>query len=291
MAYGTTSNSGTVNTAANLRNMVSLFETVMLAGGWVQTADTGQTAAASFPGATTNAPVGYQIWRMNDSFQATKPVYVKFEFGGGTVLNSFGTWLTVGTGSDGSGNITGVLLSRTAYQSAGANTATYSSFGSADSNRCSFIWLASYSTANMIVLWGIERSKDGAGMDTGDGIIVMGATTGYNGGGVSTQYVPFIGTARPAQGALCVPIPYGSASLASGTDFGVVPILPFGATGAVNPGMNFVVYNTTDTAPLNRLPIDFLGTPHYYYTLGQPFGWTSGIVVEMLSSALAMRYE
>jgi hypothetical protein len=54
----------------------------MVAGGWVQTADTGQidfATQAKPAGANTDA--GYVVMRMNDVHQALRPVYVRLTFG------------------------------------------------------------------------------------------------------------------------------------------------------------------------------------------------------------------
>jgi hypothetical protein len=50
---------------------------------------------------------GYEVWRFNDAQQATAPIFLKFEFGSNVPTVK----ITVGTGSNGSGTITGTALS------------------------------------------------------------------------------------------------------------------------------------------------------------------------------------
>ncbi len=75
--------------------------------GMVQTADTGQINLGSVTRAALNTAAGYQIWRLADS-----TLYMKFEYGTGTATANPQMWITVGTGSNGSGTITGQTSTR-----------------------------------------------------------------------------------------------------------------------------------------------------------------------------------
>lgn len=66
--------------------------------------------------ATVNAPVtattfqGFEVYRLNDSLQATAPLFFKFEYGSSNSASTISAIkLTIGKGVDGSGVITGVL--------------------------------------------------------------------------------------------------------------------------------------------------------------------------------------
>lgn len=67
--------------------------------------------------ATVNAPVaantfqGFEVYRLNDSLQATAPLFFKFEYGGASTATTSAIRLTVGKSTDGSGNIGSVLQS------------------------------------------------------------------------------------------------------------------------------------------------------------------------------------
>lgn len=90
-----------------------LYDRLLLVG-LIQTADTGQLdspVVAARPGDATSA--GYWIFRMNDTLQITAPIFFRFEVG--TLLGASNSYprirCYVGTGSDGSGNLTGLLSS------------------------------------------------------------------------------------------------------------------------------------------------------------------------------------
>lgn len=82
------------------------LNTSFAAVGLVQTADTGQInwTTVTKP-AVGNTYAGYEIWRFSDS-----SIYMKWEYGTGssTALN-IGIRLTIGTGSNGSGTLTGTV--------------------------------------------------------------------------------------------------------------------------------------------------------------------------------------
>lgn len=81
--------------------ITALFTTL----GVTQTGDTGQIGAtASIPAINTSA--GYVIGRFNDTLQGSAPIFFKLEFGSGAAITDPQMWLTVGTGSNGSGTIT-----------------------------------------------------------------------------------------------------------------------------------------------------------------------------------------
>src|SRR4051794_39931473 len=98
--------------------------------GLVKTGDTGQIDFSSVARPTANSQaMGYEIWRFNDSLQATRPVYFKIEYGAGVASVAGappGIWLTVGTGSNGAGTITGapIIATRRLYTNAASQTYT-----------------------------------------------------------------------------------------------------------------------------------------------------------------------
>jgi hypothetical protein len=83
----------------------------MAAVGLVQTADTGQINWTTVVRAGANADAGYEIWRFNDSLQGTAPIFFRVNYGTGASTTTPRTQIIVGTGSNGSGTITGTALS------------------------------------------------------------------------------------------------------------------------------------------------------------------------------------
>lgn len=99
-------------TDAKFRTWGLACSTALQACGLTKTTDTGQVnwATVTKPVAiNTKATSGYEIYRFADTLQSTKPVFLRIDFGSGGVAsgNSPCTWLTVGTGTDGAGTITG----------------------------------------------------------------------------------------------------------------------------------------------------------------------------------------
>lgn len=174
----------TNNTDADFRAWVQFIEdTLVTTGAWVVTADTGQMtiASATKPGAA-NTKVGYRIYRMDDAMQATSPVFVRIDYGSGAAATSPGFWVTIGTGSNGSGTITNIRFNGGAVAAptvscTGTTTGTFNAYGSADTGRVS-LGLFVNATASRIIAFVLERSKDSTGAVTADGLIMAYTTSG-----------------------------------------------------------------------------------------------------------------
>ena len=107
-------------TNTTLRNntaIIKLLHDGLISVGLVQTSDSGQLNLSSASPAyvsTASYAYGYTVYRWNDAYQATYPLYIRLDW-----ANSSGTSrlvhprVSLGTGSDGAGNITGLI-----YQSA-----------------------------------------------------------------------------------------------------------------------------------------------------------------------------
>lgn len=160
--------------------------------GLVQTADTGQInwGTAVRPG--THTAAGYEIWRLPDS-----SLYFKFEFGtagGGSLSNM---WITVGTGSNGSGSLTGQQSTRSVFFSgnvAASATTNYATYLSVTNNSLSIVfkmnsWSGSYPMGVCVV----GKSVDSSGAPTSVGFMVIRSNSSS---GVSAQSVRTAATAE-----------------------------------------------------------------------------------------------
>jgi len=82
-----------------------------------QTADTGQIAQPIVvPRPAASGVAGYEIFRFNDARQADYPLFVKAEYALSSVLTTPILVISVGTGTDGAGGVTGVKLGRSSVQ-------------------------------------------------------------------------------------------------------------------------------------------------------------------------------
>lgn len=90
--------------------------------GLVKTSDTGQIDWATVNKAASNNYAGYEIWRFNDSLQSTAPIFFKIEYGT-VATNSLGVRVTISTGTNGAGGLTGLVgTAITCHYSATPNT-------------------------------------------------------------------------------------------------------------------------------------------------------------------------
>ncbi|KLD65424.1 hypothetical protein [Dyella japonica] len=173
---------------ADFRQWGSDFSAMLDQIGFPKTADSGQINWATVSRPTIAAAAGYEVRHFNDSLAATAPIVVKIEFGSsGAVANNPGVWMTIGRGSDGAGNITGVMFGRTQMVAAGttilSTTTAYPTYGCAVEG-CVW-WLLKGGGVNMGPSKGffgvsIMRSADDSGAPTAEGVVVAySATASY----------------------------------------------------------------------------------------------------------------
>lgn len=160
----------------------------------------------------SNAVAGSEIYRFNDSLQSTAPLFFKIEYAttGGQTRPMF--YITVGKGADGAGNITSVLLARTAIlSSAGGttNTPVNSYIGSGDGS-CFVMSLwpsdPAFSGGLSGSIFVLERSRDDSGNATAAAVFWY-VNTGYSGAGVKTEAVDYVATTKNTTTYGCIPIP------------------------------------------------------------------------------------
>lgn len=173
------------------RNWIAEIIAQLIAVGLTQTADTGQINTSTVVRtASAQTAQGYAIFRFNDSLQSTSPIFFKLEFGTGStaVLTCPAMWITVGTGSNGSGTLTGTTSGRCP---AGVNV---NLTGAVTSN-----WISRYcystamgafavcfkigagATTAPFAFFGIFRSNDSTGAPTADSYMLLS-----NGGAAAT---------------------------------------------------------------------------------------------------------
>lgn len=236
--------------------------------GWTQTADTGQINLA-----TTTRPlaagtlVGYEVWRMNDALQATKPVFARVEYrsGGGT-QHQFLLAILLGTGSDGAGNITGSLRAAI-YAGGGNNSITdMQCFGSAASNRITLAMGLSGSTSTTLAL-ALERTKDSTGADTGDGLIMFRRDGGGGAAENYSQVIPFGAVAPTEEAGVQFILSTNNPTTYTG-DQGVGLMIPM-LGAAIQPGLNICVVMASDFANFAQPAFTLYGAVHTWQHCGQ----------------------
>lgn len=159
---------------ADFEAFVTGVHNALAALGFVQTADTGQINPATVAApAATNTSAGYEIWRFADTLQATVPIFFKVEYGTGSAVNIPAIWITVGSGSNGTGGLTGQVGSRMNSQSnaakaAGVQLPLYMS--STDLSDLTIAFNVDVNTTSFGSLWHISRPRDHNGAPTNEGV-------------------------------------------------------------------------------------------------------------------------
>ena len=97
---------------AGFRAWGSEFHAQMVSIGLTLTSDTGQINWTTVTRPAITVSAGYEIWRFNDTLQATTPIFIKLEYGTGGTATYPTMWITVGNGSNGSGTLTGLTSSK-----------------------------------------------------------------------------------------------------------------------------------------------------------------------------------
>jgi len=195
--------------------------------GWVQTSDTGQMdfTTVTAPGAA-NTKKGYIIVRMDDALQGSFPVYMRIDFGSGNVTNSPGIWLEIGTGSNGSGTITGSVFANGAtthiYTGSNGTGRTNSSHSSTSTSHVA-VTLFLESTATFGTTFSVERGRDSAGAMIGTHVFLQYAA-GASAGTVNQFHylVRSGGTQVGAAAAAVITCPFRPAHAQQDVGFGVV---------------------------------------------------------------------
>jgi hypothetical protein len=177
-AYTTAIADITINDNTRFQTWTAWVSSNLTTMGWAKTADTGQidTSTVSAPGAA-NTAMGYEIRTSNDAFD---DVYLKLEYGSGQNVYSKSYWVTLGTGSDGSGNITGEYFARYQFKSQtaqGGGVKPGDDFLSGDGSTIR-LWCTDDANALYSLGLFISRSHNHAGTNDDEALWVM--WQGYN---------------------------------------------------------------------------------------------------------------
>lgn len=288
--------------ATDIRNLIGFFSSdadfrawgsgiaaQLAAIGLVKTADTGQIDWSTVLRPTANNYAGYEIWRFNDSFQATAPVFIKIEYGAGSPVDRPNLRVQVSSATNGAGTPTGQVggISTMSLQFSRLAGQFGISFCTGDAGKLNLVngWDNSYTYFHVIC---VERTQTAAGVRTGDGIVVL---TGYgSNGAVRFQVIPTVGSVPNAssQGNCAATFATGSSSV--GPKIALSPTVaclgkPFYASWAA--------YGFNDLVAGYPVSVDHLGAVRTMMPLGMPSfasnGWTQGS--STIGAGLAIVWE
>lgn len=196
MATSVQSSTWTNDTDADFRAWGSAVSSGIAAVGLVKVPDAGTVNWLTAVAPTGNGmSVAFEIWRFDDALQPTHPVFIKIEYGS-LARSSPCMWITVGRGTDGAGQLTGILAPRRQCQ--GSTTTSSNSSSSIEPIYCSSdgsnICVVARNTGTTsvrspVIL--VDRSRDAAGNATAAGGVVLTEGTGMlTGMPASTTTVP-----------------------------------------------------------------------------------------------------
>lgn len=207
----------------------SEFNNMLSVIGLTQTGDTGQVnwATTTRPGTNT---YNYEIWRFNDTLQSTAPIYIRFDYGTGS---SGGTAacikITIGTGSNGAGTITGVWFTQSITNS-GSGAAPQSTTQGYVSHAC---YNPTYGVLNVafkkkgaaltnpapLATFSIQRTVDqSTGLPNATGVWCVAPTGNYNTGAPTSYSYNFVtGATYAMTNTYCTPVGGLASSMVPGT--------------------------------------------------------------------------
>jgi len=265
---------------AQFRAWGSAISAAITAAGLAKTADTGQIdwATVTKP-ATATTVAGYEIRKFGDSLATSRPVYLKLSYGlgGSTGINAAGiTAISIGTGSDGAGNLTGQIQALTSFFTASSsnnpdnvNSTSYVTHGEG------FLTLvvnrAGYGGgvgSGMVLV--LDRTRDSAGAPTTEGLYIAVARASATLVFVSAYAMNYVSGVNQGPIGPVAAFP-DLASFSTASEVYVFPHLAF--LPAIRNVLAAVTYNNADITAATTFTSTVLGaTPHTYLALGATAG-------------------
>jgi hypothetical protein len=158
---------------ANLRAWGSGIRTALQAAGLVLSSTfTSQINWSTIvaPGIPNNQTLGHEIYLLSDELQGSFPIVIKITYGAVNDLLNGSMLFTVGTGHNAAGVMSGVILTTPAYTLPGTAVGSTGHFAAGDGSWFWFYLCPLVPVSRATILFGLERSKDANGIDTGDGV-------------------------------------------------------------------------------------------------------------------------
>lgn len=295
MTATTLSLNSTTNTNAGFRAWGSGISAAFATVGLVKTTDTGQidwATVAAPPTASTSQ--GYEVWRFNDTLQATKPIYLKVEYGTGATTASPEMWATVGTGTDGAGTLTsqaGTGTSVTSRRFVGdAGTALTPVTGAVyvaapDASCVGMLAWPGASSAWGGMMFAVERTRDPDGTPNSDGFLLIQAYATTTSGAAAYDQRHFSAVASPGSVALPVPgvLSPSFQSVSDGTTLYPIPVFTGFTWRMGGPSKLLVAIGKGDVPANQTFTMTQYGAAHPFVSAGGGStqsggwgGWTNG---------------
>lgn len=252
------------DTDANFRLWGKMVNDAFTAFGWTKTSDTGQIDWTTVLKPATTATVqGYEIWKAGDALAATNPIFIKIEYASGSSnVTNAALFLTVGTGSNGAGTITGFSVARTQLRSSNTSAVAQVHLFSGTSSRITACIGYGYNTVSAIMLFTVERTRDTSGAENAEGFVVALGSSAIT---QSFQFISYVGGAGPACPHWPTYIPPQGGS--SGSSIALFPFYP--SKGIfLNPIIGLMGYVNATIADGATPSLALYGSNRNYLALG-----------------------
>jgi hypothetical protein len=271
---------------ANFKSWAQFISNFFTTAGWTQTGDTGQVNWGTIASVPSSAYV-YEIWKAADSQASTTPIYVKVEYGFSATAPAIR--ITVGTGSNGSGTITGPTMGpyQVTPNFANQGGTTYPCYASGDSGEIRFMMWQSNTAAE--TLFGIERSKDSTGAKTTD-YFTLNACNAASSAFIQQTILGSLVTPQELQWMSFGSSNAGSTETFNGTT-AANPVFPrIGKQG--NPMLGWLTATGADVAEGASVTVSIYAANHTYIaTKVSNIAQVGKLVANGNSTAVLMRYE
>lgn len=285
------------STLTNFKQWAQIISNFMATITWTQTGDTGQVnwgTIASVPG--TNSFV-YEMWKPSDALTS---FILKIEYGTQAIAGRPALRLSIGTGSDGAGNLTGFIGGPFTIPTAVPVSSTVTQWDcylSGDAGRVAIAMWVNDTTNTGPIFFGVARSKNSSGTNTSshaslavcgiDGSAAPGMQTIVFGVGAA----PLIANTSSSAALPCIDTGLAANLFNSQVPFSPVfpavgffdnPLIEFGAAAT-----NDITDQATFTIPAADMPY---GVSHTFIGFrAAPFTrWPSAPIT---NGALVMLYE
>lgn len=293
-AFTSTPANFTNSSDANFRVWGLNISTQMTTSGMPLTTDTGQinwTTVLTPTGVSTYS--GYEIRRFADSLQATSPVYFKIDYGEGANVDGPAVRVQFGTGSNGTGTLTGTVSTARIAQTL-TNAVACIVVGGGSTNRFSFAGGFLAATVRGLC-FSFERMKDATGADTSEGVMWSAHSTGNVSSTTAVQQCTLWNSALGDYGLVeddfLAVFPSGT-TMKTATQTMVQPC--FHNKGVyTNPQLGVVGYYTNDIAANGTFVAYMYGATHTYYALPDTC-WATGAAFQGPgggTESVGLRYE
>lgn len=145
---------------AEWRTWAQAYESGLLASGFlIAASDTGQVDLTAAVRPALSSYQGFKMYRAHDALQATRPIFVKVEYGCGTSTARPAVRITVSSSTNGAGTPTGVATAAMVVLAASVDGSGLSRIWAGGDDTCAFVYHydgTSYSSLGS--MFGIGRS-------------------------------------------------------------------------------------------------------------------------------------